>query len=81
MELWSGGEMVAVAGSCGGDEVLDASFEGGGGAVVSGLLGGDGSGHMANPVSKESVSASLALILSARVLVGRPFGLIQIRVV
>jgi hypothetical protein len=81
MGLWSGGEMVAVAGSYGGDEVLDASFDGGGGAVVYGPLGGGGGGHMADSVSKEFVSASLALILGARVPVGRPCGLIQIRVV
>jgi hypothetical protein len=83
MGLQSGGESVVATGSCGGSAVLDASFDGGGGAVMAGPLGGGGGdgGHMADPVSEESMSASLALILGARVPVGRPHGLIQIRVV
>jgi hypothetical protein len=48
--------------------------------VVTSLLrgGGGGSGHMADPVSGESWPASLALILSARVPMGRPCGPIRI---
>jgi hypothetical protein len=63
--------------------VLEVMLDGGGGAVLICPLGGGGGGggHMANPVSGGSCPASLALILHARVLVGRPRGLIRIHVV
>jgi hypothetical protein len=83
MGLWSGGSSLTVAGSCGGSAVLDVPLDGGGGAVVTGPLGGGGGGggHTTDMVSGEFRSASLALILSARVSVGRPRGPIRIRVV
>jgi hypothetical protein len=50
--------------------------------VIAPLVGGGGgSGHTADLVSSDSLLASLALILDARILVGRPQGPIWIRVV
>jgi hypothetical protein len=76
-----GGSLVAV-GSCGGGAVLKAPLDGGGGAVVTGSLvgsgGSGGGGGTVDLVSGESRSASLALILGARVPVGRPRGPIRI---
>jgi hypothetical protein len=60
MGLRSGGDLVAVAGHCGGGAVLEVPLEGG---------GGGGGGHTADPVSGECWLASLAPV-------GRPRGLI-----
>jgi hypothetical protein len=51
--------------------------------VMFNLLGGGGGGgdHMTDPVLEESMPASLALILGARVLMGSPHGLIQIHAI
>jgi hypothetical protein len=80
MGLQSGGCSLAAIGSCGGDAVLEAPFDGDGGMVVTGPLGGGGGsgGHTADPISGESWPASLALIIGARVPVGRPRGPIRI---
>jgi hypothetical protein len=61
--------------------VLEVPLDGGGGMVVTCPLGGGGGSddHTTNSVSGGSWAASLALILGARVLVGRPCGSIQIR--
>jgi hypothetical protein len=83
MGLWSGGCSLAVMGSCGGGAVLQSPLDDGGGVVVAGPLGGSGGsgGHTVDPASGESGPASLAPSLGARVSVGRPRGLIWIRVV
>jgi hypothetical protein len=66
MELRSGGGVVF---SC-------CSGGGGGGSVRTAPPGGSGGGggHTTDLVSGESYSASLALILGARVPMGRPRG-------
>jgi hypothetical protein len=83
MGLRSGGCSPAVAGSYGGGAVLESPLDGGGGVVVTGPLrgGGVGGGHTADPTSGESGPTSLVPSLSARVLMGRPCGLIRIRVI
>jgi hypothetical protein len=65
----------------GGGAMLEVPLDGGGGMVVTCLLGGGGGsgGHKTDPISRGSCAASLALILGARVPVGRPCGSIQIR--
>jgi hypothetical protein len=72
---------LVAAGSYGGGAVLEAPLDGGGDAVVTGLLRGGGGGHTLDLVLDESGLASLASILGARVPVGRPCGWIWIRVV
>jgi hypothetical protein len=76
MGLQSGGCSPAAAGSCGGGAVLESPLNGGGGVVVTSPLrgGGGGSGHTTDPASGESMPASLAPSLGARVPVGRPHG-------
>jgi hypothetical protein len=84
MGLRSGGDSFVAARSCGGGAVLKAPLDNSGGAVVTTLLvggGGGGGGHTADPVFGESRSTSLAPVLGARVLVGRPRGPIWIHVV
>jgi hypothetical protein len=67
--------------TCSGGVVLEVPLDGDDGVVVTVPLGGGGGGHTANPDSGESGLASLAPILGARVLVGRPSGAIQIHAV
>jgi hypothetical protein len=82
MGLWSGGDSVAMVGSCSGGTVLEAPLIDGGGSVAvrtAPLVGsGGGGGHISHPVSVDSRSASLGPDLGARVLVGLPLGLIRI---
>jgi hypothetical protein len=68
MGLWSGGDSIAMVGSCGGG--------GGSVTVLSVPLGGDGGGHTTDLVSDETRSASLAPVHGAKVPMGRPRGLI-----
>jgi hypothetical protein len=83
MGLLTGVCLPVVARSCGDGVVLESPLDGGGGMVVTGLLGGCGGsgGHTEDPTSRESRPASLAPSLGARVLVGRPCGQIRIHVV
>jgi hypothetical protein len=78
MGLWRGGASLAAAESCGGDAVLDAPLDRGGGMVVTGGCGG---GHTSDPVSDENRSVSHAPSHGARVPVGKPHGTIRIRAV
>jgi hypothetical protein len=80
MGLRSGGGSLVAVGSCGGGVVLEVPLDSGGGAVVTCPIGGGGGsgGHTTDPVSRESWPASLALIIGARVPVGRPRGPIRI---
>jgi hypothetical protein len=75
MGLWSGGDLIAMVGSCGGG--------GGSVTVLSVPLGGDdgGGGHTTDLVSDETRSTSLAPVHGAKVPVGRPRGLIQIHAI
>jgi hypothetical protein len=85
MGLTNGGCVVFSCCSGGGGSDVMVMVGGGGGAGLVQAApsggGGGGGGHTADPVSSESRPASLALILGARVLVGRPHGPIQIQVI
>jgi hypothetical protein len=85
MGLWSGGDLAAVVGSCGGGVVLEAPLDGGGGGVMvlTALLGGSGGGdgHTSDPVLGDPWSVSLALVHGARVPMGLPLGPIWILIV
>jgi hypothetical protein len=83
MGIRSGGCSLATVRSSGGGAVFEAPLLGGGGTVVMGPLGGGGGsgGHTSDPVSYVTGLGFLAPSHGARVLIGRPHGLIRIHVV